>query len=387
MRRPNETRDVALGLVVVCGRVGVTAGKVALLPLRVAARSPVVGPVVGRAGESLAGAGRAARARGRDQLEAAAGQALASPEAERAVDRALSGPLPEAVARSLVERRVVQRIAEQVLASAEFQAALEQELAGQAGAPASGPAGVERLVAGALESRVVSDVADQMIESAELQRIVEEVASSPAVRAALSRQTTTLAGETAAGVRRGMESLDDRAEKTVLGLLRRKPEAAASADGTRAAYGGLGTRGIAFVIDMTITLIVFLVGAAVAALVAYLVGGFKPAWLAGLLAAVGWSAVVAVYLVFFWTVTGQTPGMQAMSLRVEHDGAPPNAGRSLLRLVGLLLAIVPLFAGFVPVLVDRRRRALQDFMAGTVVVSADDAPAAGSRSNAATPIP
>lgn len=376
MRRPNETRDVALGLVVVCGRVGVTAGKVALLPLRVAARSPLVGPVVGRAGESLAGAGRAARTRGRDQLQTAAGEAFASPETERAVDRVLAGPLPEAVARSLVERRVVQRIAEQVLASAELQAAVEQELTGQAGG-----AGVERLVAGALESRVVSDVADQVIESAELQRIVEEVASSPAVRAALSRQTTTMAGETAAGVRGGMERLDDRAERTVHGWLRRKQETQSSA------YGGLGTRGIAFAIDMALTLAVFLLGAAVAALVASLVGGFKPAWLAGLLAAVGWSAVVAVYLVFFWTVTGQTPGMQLMSLRVEHGGAPPNVGRSLLRLVGLLLAIVPLFAGFVPVLVDRRRRALQDFMAGTVVLSGDDAPAAGSRSNAAPPIP
>ena len=138
---------------------------------------------------------------------------------------------------------------------------------------------------------------------------------------------------------------------------------------------------------MAITLVVFLVGAAVAALVADLVGGFRPAWLAELLAAVGWSTVVAVYLVFFWTVTGQTPGMQVMSLRVEHGGAPPNVGRSLLRLVGLLLAIVPLFAGFVPVLVDRRRRALQDFMAGTVVLSGDDAPAAESRSYAAPPIP
>ena len=32
------------------------------------------------------------------------------------------------------------------------------------------------------------------------------------------------------------------------------------------------------------------------------------------------------------------------------------------------LAIIPCFAGFVPVLFDSRRRALQDYMAGTVVV-------------------
>jgi uncharacterized RDD family membrane protein YckC len=38
------------------------------------------------------------------------------------------------------------------------------------------------------------------------------------------------------------------------------------------------------------------------------------------------------------------------------------------RLFGLVLAIVPLFAGFVPVLFTKRRRGLQDFLAGTVVL-------------------
>ena len=50
------------------------------------------------------------------------------------------------------------------------------------------------------------------------------------------------------------------------------------------------------------------------------------------------------------------------------DGSPPSIGRSLVRLIGLLLSIVPLFAGFVPVLFTERRRGLADFLAGTVVV-------------------
>ena len=37
-------------------------------------------------------------------------------------------------------------------------------------------------------------------------------------------------------------------------------------------------------------------------------------------------------------------------------------------LVGLVLAIVPLFAGFVPVLFTERRRGLPDFLARTVVL-------------------
>jgi uncharacterized RDD family membrane protein YckC len=39
--------------------------------------------------------------------------------------------------------------------------------------------------------------------------------------------------------------------------------------------------------------------------------------------------------------------------------------------VGLVLAIIPCFLGFLPVLIDDRRRGLQDMLAGTVVLYAD----------------
>ena len=45
-----------------------------------------------------------------------------------------------------------------------------------------------------------------------------------------------------------------------------------------------------------------------------------------------------------------------------------------MRLVGLVLAIIPLCAGFIPVLFSERRRALPDYLAGTVVVY-DQSPA------------
>jgi uncharacterized RDD family membrane protein YckC len=93
-----------------------------------------------------------------------------------------------------------------------------------------------------------------------------------------------------------------------------------------------------------------------------------PGWLKGTLAGVGWEIILALYLVLFWTVAGQTPGMRFMHLRVtDAHGAPFGVLRSVVRLVGLFFAIAPLLAGFLPVLVDRRRRALQDFVAGTVV--------------------
>ena len=95
----------------------------------------------------------------------------------------------------------------------------------------------------------------------------------------------------------------------------------------------------------------------------------RPEWLVGILVGGGWLVVVTAYFVAFWSTTGQTPGMRLMQLRVttRSDGSL-RVVRSLVRLVGLALAIIPLFAGFLPVLVDRRRRALQDFVAGTVVL-------------------
>ena len=49
---------------------------------------------------------------------------LAAPEAEQVVDGVLAGALPEAVARSLIEHRVVERVVVEALASAELEGEL-----------------------------------------------------------------------------------------------------------------------------------------------------------------------------------------------------------------------------------------------------------------------
>jgi uncharacterized RDD family membrane protein YckC len=47
---------------------------------------------------------------------------------------------------------------------------------------------------------------------------------------------------------------------------------------------------------------------------------------------------------------------------------------ALLRFAGLILAALPLFAGFLTILVDDRRRGVHDMLAGTVVVPAPHEP-------------
>jgi len=136
------------------------------------------------------------------------------------------------------------------------------------------------------------------------------------------------------------------------------------------AYGGIATRGVALAVDAALANLIVLLLAALIALIGTLVGDLRPEWLVAALAAAGWSLVVGGYFTLFWATTGQTPGMRLMQLRVitESTGTPPHLFRALLRLGGLLLAIIPLGAGFLPVLFNERRRALQDMIARTVVI-------------------
>jgi len=75
------------------------------------------------------------------------------------------------------------------------------------------------------------------------------------------------------------------------------------------------------------------------------------------------------YFVLSWTLGGQTLGMRVLALRVVGpDQRPPSAGRALARLLGALIGALPLFAGYLLVLVDRRRLAFHDHVAATRVV-------------------
>ncbi len=137
-------------------------------------------------------------------------------------------------------------------------------------------------------------------------------------------------------------------------------------------YAGAATRAVALAIDVAIAQVIVFAGGAILALVGSLVGGVHLDTLGKLLAAGAWVAVVSTYFVLFWSTAGQTPGMRLMGLRVMTPrGEHPGIARSVVRLIGLGLAILPLFLGFLPVLIDARRRGLHDFLAGTVVLYAE----------------
>ena len=283
---------------------------------------------------------RAAARAWRGSIEEAVDDVLTAPELARVLDRALAGPLPEELARSLVRHRVIERVVDELVRSGEL----------------------ERLVTAALASPRTLEATDRVLASEQMQHALDHVASSPELREAVQKQTTGLAEEVVGDLRETAARLDDRAERVVSRRVRP----------ARAREAGIVTRALALATDAGITLVAYMAVVGLASLVASLVGTLRPAWLAGLLLTAAWALIVVPYFVLFWSTAGQTPGMRLLRLRLHRlDGSALSVGRALVRVVGLALAIIPLFAGFVPVLFSDRRRGLPDYLAGTVVVYDD----------------
>jgi len=298
-------------------------------------RSAVGGAIGGAAIHSARVVARAWRG----PLETAAEEILSSPEITQILDRALAGPLPEQVAHSLIRHRVVERIAQELADSGQL----------------------DQLIQQALESPRTLEAVDRAMASEAVRHALQRALSGPELRAALASQSTGLAQQVAAGVRRSAAEADRH-------LFSRRAEA------TTGVFGGVATRGLALLVDsLAVAAISLLVGAA-AGLVGSLVGGIRPHWLAGILLGGAGAIVAAGYFTLFWSTAGQTPGMRLMHVRVLTERRRDRhltLARAFVRTFGLALAIVPCFAGFLPALFDARRRALPDYLAGTVVVYDD----------------
>jgi uncharacterized RDD family membrane protein YckC len=140
------------------------------------------------------------------------------------------------------------------------------------------------------------------------------------------------------------------------------------------AYAGMVTRAVAYSLDLAlVNLVALLVGVAVA-LVAWVLHRLPHELETALEVALACAYVLWLvgYFVAFWSTTGQTPGDRVMRIRVIDARAAGRIGpvRSVTRFIGVVLATIPLLAGFLMMLWDDRRRCLQDRIARTVVVHA-----------------
>ena len=152
-------------------------------------------------------------------------------------------------------------------------------------------------------------------------------------------------------------------------------------------YGGVVSRGLAFMVDMLVlTVLVAGTGFVVPELANRLLGipvdparcGAATDWWrvrAHLCHALGWVTPVAalafppLYRIAFWTVNGRTPGMALLGLRLLRTDLQPIGFSTAVRRWALRLgSILALGLGFLPVLFSGRRQAFHDRFAGTVVV-------------------
>ncbi len=154
---------------------------------------------------------------------------------------------------------------------------------------------------------------------------------------------------------------------------------ALSSDADRAgAYAGLVTRAIAYTLDLVI-INAAAVAVGIALALAFSILDSVPSELDQALEIVSAASYVVwlvSYFVVCWSATGQTVGSRVMRIRVIDPRGAPHIPpwRAVLRFGGLVLATIPLCAGFIIMLWDDRRRCLQDRIAHTVVVHAPQQP-------------
>ena len=182
-----DAADVLFGVVVTSVRVGAASARVAMVPVALAARTPVIGTALRGTAAQLATEGGHARR--------AAVQRLEGTVAGVDLDAALTTLLEHPQMRELID------------------------------ALATNPA-FEQLVADALDSRLTVELTDRVLQGPVMQHTIEHLANSPELRQVVAEQSAGMAEQAMDGVRRRSVVLDDAAERTVRGWLRRpRPQA------------------------------------------------------------------------------------------------------------------------------------------------------------------
>jgi uncharacterized RDD family membrane protein YckC len=285
----------------------------------------------------------AAGAKGAERVARAAG-----------VDRLLNEAAEEAIVRALESPAVIRAI-ERVLENDALAAEVDSDE-------------VRQIVRRALESETADAVWSEVLESEQVQMLIERIARAPEVRAAIAAQGAGLIKD--AGLRLTVisERLDDAMERIV-----RPRDSDAEID-----QAGLATRAMAAAIDLALLFASYsLLSGVFASLIADVFG--KPLSLASaiVLSALGVIVAGAIFAAF-WALTGQTPGMRFLAIRLSHHGSHDlTFGRAVWRVFAVILSLLPLGLGYLAILRDPRRRAWADRLSGTEVHYDSVARAAG----------
>ena len=284
-------------------------------------------------------------------------------------DRAVEVAAEEAIVAA-VESEAVERAMARVLRGPIVEEAVEGALESDA---------VKRAVLEAMDSELVDEVWRRLLASDQAQQLVERIAEAPEVRAAISAQGAGLLEDIGRTIGRLTRRLDDSFERIVRRVFFRRRRTVASD------HAGAVSRPLAFVIDGVFVNLSFTALVAVATLIdnAFGGGGGNASNFAIAIGSTAWLAMGAVYLVAFWSLAGQTPGMRFVGIRL---GERLSLRRSLRRLVGLGLSVVTFGIGFLGVVFGVQRRAWEDRFSATDVVYDDRRPEPAPWSSLASPV-
>ncbi len=274
------------------------------------------------------------------------------------IDKAVEIAAEEAIVAA-VESQAVERAMARVLEGPVIEDAVQGALQSDA---------VKRALLEAMDSELVDEVWRRLLASDEVQQLVERIAEAPEVRAAISAQGMGLLEDIGRTIGRLARRLDDSFERIARRLLFRKPRLVASG------HAGAVSRGLAMAIDGVFVNLSFTAFAALVTLVANAFGGSGQGGSSFAIAigSTAWLALGAIYLVAFWSLAGQTPGMRFVGIRLDAERLPP--GRSIKRLLGLGLSIVAFGLGLLGIVFGPQRRGWADRFASTDVVYDDRRP-------------
>jgi uncharacterized RDD family membrane protein YckC len=144
-----------------------------------------------------------------------------------------------------------------------------------------------------------------------------------------------------------------------------------TAPGEEERHIGIVTRAVSWVLDAAlINLVAIMVGLGTALVLSIFPLGKNLKTPLEAIAGTAYVAWIALYFVVFWSMTGQTPGARIMQIRLVRGAnrGRVKPARAVVRWIGMNLAMIPLFAGYIPILF--RRRGFPDWLAKTLVLDA-----------------
>jgi uncharacterized RDD family membrane protein YckC len=137
-------------------------------------------------------------------------------------------------------------------------------------------------------------------------------------------------------------------------------------------FGGFFRRLIAFLIDLLIIhLITYLIYLSSNAFIGDLFGDDSASSLSFAYKVLS-ACFPALYFIFFYGNTGQSPGKAVLHLKVLRDsGERAGYGVAFLRCIGYFISLAVLGIGFIWIIFDSRKQGWHDKLAKTVVVKTD----------------